>query len=324
MKIPSIFLLLVLSLKAAPRISDLVISDVSDRSFRIIAHSNEPIEPSVLIYGNAALTNLVTSAESLPWGELDNLGINLASASGLALVDAVNLAADTTYYVRLQVRSLADDSVTQSPALQIKTALAVTPFDRSSNLTALANPVLKFHTVSRDGDAPPAVGVLLAEVSGARTPVSTVVQSNTTSFLEMQNLIGASSGTTLPLTEDLPLTLTLYRGDEETQENELFTPEHANISSLVYPKLSPGTLAVPLVLASKNAAQVFLEFPVSESNIYDLEYSDSLTTPSWTPMRKSQLAVSGRLFWMDFPGSGTDTAPGVTPKRFYRIKRIEP
>jgi hypothetical protein len=310
-------------LQAAPRLSDVRICDVTSKAARIVAHVNEPAVPDLKVFTDAAGTVLATGVEIISFPGFDDPGKSYAISRGLAYMEVRNLNPGTSYFLRLQVSSIEDNSEGRSNLLPVKTAIALTPFLAGAVKTHLANPVLQFHCVDAEGGGPADGSVLLAEIPGARAPISVSVLGQTDSYLETGNLVSQGTGQSLAFTGNAPLTLSLYRGNDDLVVYRLYTPSTRNLAELVVPRLTVGPLDQPVIRISQGASQIFLEFPAEDGKLYRLESSDTLQTDTWEVAGGAQRTEGGRLFWSDYPGALLAPAPADTPRRFYRIREIE-
>ncbi len=314
-----------LAAQAAPVLTDAVLTDVSPCAFKVLWHSNQSAAPSVQIFTDAAGTVPAAGATAEIYAGLDDYTQVLLSDAGIMSVDVRGLAANTVYHVRATSTSLANSSVAATSLLSVRTAAASLPFTAASPFAAVVNPVLRFDCLSPDGRQSAETGLLVAQVSGARTPVSQAVTSDTTVYLETANLISSTTGMTLPLLGNETLTLKFYRGLGLIETFNFFMPVGDHLATVEDPRLTSSPLIateIRPVKGSDGVARVFLEFPVTPGAYYNVESSPALG--SWSEVERGLRSTDARLFWEDSGLREVLPAPADSASRFYRLVPYTP
>ena len=311
--------------QAAPVLTDAVLTDVSPCAFKVVWQSSGPAAPSVQVFTDALGTIPAAAAITQIYAGLDDYTQVLLSNAGIMSVDVRGLAPDTVFYVRATSTALADSSVASTALLSVRTAVASSPFTSAAPFAAVTNPVLRFNCLSPDGRHAAETGLLLAQVSGARTPVVQAVTDDTTVFLEAANLISSATGRTLPVLGNETLTLKFYRGLGQVETFNFFMPVGDQLATVEDPRLTSAPLTateIQPVAGSDGVARVFLEFPVTPGNYYNVESSPTLG--SWTEMERGLRSTDARLFWEDSGLREILPAPADSRLRFYRLVPYTP
>lgn len=316
-----------LAAQAAPVLTDLVITDVSPSAFRVVWHASEASEPSVEVFTDAGGTIPAATAVKESYAGIDEYSQVLLSNAGIMVVEVRGLDPGTTYHVRATATSLANAAGTAAPMTSVVTASSIAPMALAAPFTAVTNPVLRFSCLSPDGRDAADTGLLLAEVSGARSPISQAVTSDSTVYLETGNLISNTTGHTLPVTGEESLTLKFYRGLGVVETFEFFMPAGDQLATVEDPRLTAEPLVAPeirTVPGTDGVARVFVEFPVTPGDFYRVEVSDNLGPTAWTRVGNPVRSSDTRLFWEDSGLSGTPEPPADSSRRFYRAVPFVP
>jgi hypothetical protein len=313
--------------RAAPVLSDAVITDVSSVACRIVWQANEAANPSAAVFTNAAGTVPTPGAELEAYPGLNEYDRILLANAGIMMVEIRGLGPGTNYYVRGTSTSQADSGTASTPLLPVTTASGIAPFTVAAPFTAVANPVLRFNCLSSDGRQSAETGLLLAMVAGARTPVSQAVTDDSTVYLEMANLVSSATGVTLAVSGGETVTLKFLQGLGKVESHDFFMPAGEQLATVEDPRLTAGPLESTIIRPSSGSdgvARVFVEFPVTPGEFYKIETSESLAPASWTRAGATVRSNDARLFWEDSGIAGTPSPPADTPRRFYRAVPLTP
>lgn len=316
---------------AAPKPpADLVVTDVTAKSFRAIWHSDPETEPEIEVFSDAGGTIPVNGLIVTPFPHTANDDLlKIESAErGLLSIEVSGLSPDTTYRFRARSRSMVDDSATGGTLQQVKTATQAGLISHSIPFSAITNPMIRFEGLTGNGESADVSALVVASVPGARSPVTTVVGFDGVVWIDLNNLISDTGGTAMPVSGGEPLTIRMYRGHNKPVEHfGFFAPAGNSDAGSKNPRIVPGSLTGNVSRAhlhEMKPSRVFMEFPVVPGDYYNIECSETLAPGSWTVAATGLRAEDGRLFWEDNGLAGTPTPPKDTPKRFYRAVPVTP
>jgi hypothetical protein len=311
-------------LHAAPVLSGLRVADVTPTSLRVVWQSSESADPGLEIFTDPAGTIPATDVEIVAYREFgaDPFPANLARDSGIMSVHVSGLDPDTTYYLRASSTSLADSSITTAPLQTALTAAGIRRALSGASPIPLANPVLRFQCLTRSGEQAATGSLLVTQVAGAHSPVTTLVGGNAETFVDLNNLFSATSRETMSIAGFEPVTLTLYHGFGETETFSFFTPVGDGSSTAMDPCLTSGPITAAVISPYRGPGgitRVFMEFPAQVGVPHIIQSGETLD--SWIDLH-TVAPLNPRLFWEDNALVGDHPAPATVPARFYRTRFV--
>lgn len=218
-------------------VRDLVLSDVTTRSFSVIWVSDEPVISSALrVYSDAGATAEI----------IGSLNISLVSPAGalpLGIVkyDVTGAIPNTTYYVQGDTTSSSATFTLPAVPLAPVTTEVATGFSTSA-AGPLINNVLVEAVLDPDGATAATDTLLIVHAPGiANYPVSAFIGDNVASplaYIDLSHLFDASTGTTLDLADGVQIEVLEFRG--------LLCPALASHAQL-HLRRSPDHTAIPLI-----------------------------------------------------------------------------
>jgi len=309
-------------LQAAPVLSGLRVTDVTPGSLRVVWQSNEAANPGLEVFTNPAGTIPATGVTISAYREFgaDPFPANLARDSGIMSMHVSGLDPDTTFYLRASSTSLANSSITTAPLQTVLTAVGVRRALSSPSPTPLANPILRFQCLTRSGERAATGSLLVVQVAGAHSPVTTLVGGIADTYVDFNNLFSATTRETLSLAGFEPVSLTLYHGFGQTESFSFFAPVGDGTATAMDPCLTSGPITAPVIAPHRGPngiTRVFMEFPAQVGIPYVIQSGETLG--SWIDVHAAA-PLTPRLFWEDNALVEDHPAPGTVPVRFYRTR----
>ncbi|MEM9080429.1 MAG: hypothetical protein AAGC74_07060 [Verrucomicrobiota bacterium] len=307
-----------------PTISNILITDISPKSFRVVWDSSLNSVPDLEVFLNASATvPAIATLQPFAYFGGETLASNEASAEGLQSILVSGLSPNTTYYFRVRSSNVAGDQTNTSSLLSVQTSnTAALSQAIASNQTPFANPLLAFDLLSEDGSETSPAAIYLADVPGSRSPIAVSNSLASRGFFDLNHFVSASNGLPLPVTQGTPLQIIIRSGNNRTKILSFFTPENQSLAKTQSPQLTPDNLLKPAIMSPSGQtgpSRVFLEFPVSDGQFYQIERSSELQPGQWQNVSGGLQASGPRLFWEDNILAETNPAPSESSRFFYRI-----
>lgn len=216
---------IVLPIKAiagVPSVSDLIVTDVTTRSFSVVWASSEASLSNLNIYDDADGLNPTIGAviTSQPVSSGNTSIAVLAEDNGVMKVRVTGLIANTTYYFQTITISKSTSDVVLNP--DINPLFSVTTETKEVRTlisgvdeTPFTNDLIALDCYLADGVTPAEGTLLVAEVAGGDYPVSGFVGDDVAipyAYVDLNNIFDVLSYETMPLYGDESLTLTKFMG----------------------------------------------------------------------------------------------------------------
>lgn len=313
---------------AAPAISNEAVSDITSAGFSVIWNTNEAATASIEVFSDPGGTTPVATAVITPHPTDNESGAVREAAEdiGVMKVGVANLDPDTTYYYRTVSTSKGDFTSTTGPLNSAHTA-TMPLLAALSVLTPVSNPLIKFDIYLPDGTTPADGGMLIVDIPGAASPVTAFAggsgAGSPTAIVDLNNLFDDTTGNTLTLAGGEEATFTIDMGSSGREEFTFYLPENGALPVIRDPQLTPNADDPPIIqprITSAGVAQVFLDFPVTEGQTYEVRYADEAGVSGWTTVSPALIADGFRLFWEDHGEPETASPPSMTPRRLYRLR----
>ena len=230
-----------------PVVSDLVVSDVTPRSFSVIWNTSEPAVPDIDVFSDESGLTPVSGIVVTPF-PLKNENVSVRDAArtaGVMKVEVTGLTAGTLYYFQTRTTSVSTGETTQSP--QAAVMMSVTTEGKITRSITLASSEnyfsndLIFIGCYLPDDISYADGALLvAEIQGGSYPISGFVGDGMAApfaYVDLNNVFSATTHETLPLDGNENVTLTKYMGINGKQTVPYITPENDQLAELKQPEI---------------------------------------------------------------------------------------
>ncbi|HEY6871728.1 MAG TPA: fibronectin type III domain-containing protein [Geobacteraceae bacterium] len=206
---------------AVPETVSVRITDVTTSSFAVVWMTDVAATPNVEVYGDAAMTNLLTDTVTIiPMPDVPQEVTVAARGKGIMKVRVAGLTPGTTYYVRSVTVDPSDPAgIGYSPLQQVTTAATVVPYLAATDgtLQGTGNDLVSFtvYIRPRDADAVPGQGdLILLESPGSPYPLSAFVGVGIAApegIIDLNNLFGPDL-TSLVIHGGEKAQLSIYRG----------------------------------------------------------------------------------------------------------------
>ena len=207
-----------------PDVANILVTDVTTRSFSVIWGASEAATAALGVYadedGLVAVSEAVIAAHPVVSGDV---AISTAAEdNGVMKVQVTGLEPDTTYYFQTVTTSKStDDTVLfpdPAPLLSVTTEhLTVRAIDNGSDLVPFGNDVIIWPCYLADGVTPAEGTLLLATIEGANYPLTAFVGDGVDlpdALIDLNNAFGLTSHENVDFQQGENLTLLNFRGME--------------------------------------------------------------------------------------------------------------
>lgn len=254
------------SLAGIPDVSNVMVTDVTTRSFSVIWTSSEASSPDLLVYSDAAGTNQVGINVSNPL-KCDTTLASVAEDAGVMKVQVTGLDANTTYYFQTVTASQLTSDATDFPAdtdplLQVTTA-SRTVRANSSNIP-FSNDIMLSNWTMADGTTPADGTIVFASVTGGDYPITSYVGdcvSSGNALIDLNNIFDRTTGENFDLSQGVNLNLVNFRGTDGTAQIVHEVPADASLAEIKVPdsgdKVGWNTFASQVMPVSTASRTVF-------------------------------------------------------------------
>lgn len=257
-----------------PSVSNLLVTDVTPRSFSVVWSANEPSRSGLDVYyddkGYVAPTGAVVTPQPVQNGSA--VIATLAEDNGVMKVQVTGLLPGTTYYfqTRTTSKSTADLILypAEAPLLAVTTEVKTVRSKTSgSALVPFSNDVVTAECYLADGVTPAQGTLVFATVEGAKNPVSAFVGDGIAppyALIDLNNLYGRGTGESLDIGRGGNLTLVNFRGRLGNSAIVHRVPADAGLAEIKPPDpgLAPGWNLLSLPLEPQNPSLATVLAPV--------------------------------------------------------------
>ncbi|MFA5905422.1 MAG: hypothetical protein WC836_15935 [Desulfobacula sp.] len=273
----SVFFLAVNSMAGIPVITDMMITDVSTRSFSVIWSASEGGKPAILVFNDAEglfpVTGIQTTLQPLKNG---NLSIQtLAEDIGVMKVEVTGLLPDTIYYFKTITTSKSSGNITAYPETGPLSFVTTQSFTTrtvfGSDEVPFSNDLIVMDCYLPDGVSPAQGTLLVAEVSKGSYPISEFVGDSLPSpgaCLDLNNIFSATTHRNMQLLGGESLTLTQVMGVHGMKSKSYTIPFNNQLAQIKPPLPAScyGDLDIDTDVDSKDLILFISEFKVCHSN----------------------------------------------------------
>ncbi|RLG90099.1 hypothetical protein DRO34_06195 [Candidatus Bathyarchaeota archaeon] len=248
-------LLIMLPIKAiggVPSVKDIMVTDVTTRSFSVIWASSEPSYPDLNVYddpdGTIPTWGAVITSQPVESG--DSWIGALAEDNGVMKVRVTGLLPNTTYYFQTVTTSKSTSDTTiypDSAPLRSVTTEALTVRNKASgeDVVPFSNDLIVEECYLNDGVTPAEGTLLVATVEGGDYPVTAFIGDGIDppyALIDLNNLFSRNSHESLDVTKGENLTLVNFRGMLGNSAITYSVPEDLGLSEIKLPDpaLLPG------------------------------------------------------------------------------------
>ena len=233
-----------------PYVDNVMITDVTPRSFSVIWASSEASDPVFLVYNDAAGTiptvDAVITLQPVE-NSSDPIG-DMAEENGVLKARVTGLLSDTAYYFQTVTTSKSTTDVTYYPATtplaSVTTESMVTRTKMCGNVEIpFTNDLIVTECYLPDGSTPAQGTLLVVEVEGCGYPLSRFVGDGVAvpeAYVDLNNLFGYQSYQTQPLYGGQIVTLTKFMGIHGMEAMEHYVPMNRQLAAMKSP------LSIPL------------------------------------------------------------------------------
>jgi hypothetical protein len=232
-----------------PYVTEVMVTDVTTRSFSVIWASSEASYPGLHVYDNAEGTVPTSDAViTLQPVEGDNNGIGIvAEDNGVLKVRVSGLEPDTTYYFQTVTTAKSTLDVTCYPATPLFPGVTTESLVLRTKMCGEAevpftNDVITVECYLPESSTPAEGTLLVAEVEGCHYPISRFVGDCVPvpeAYIDLNNLFSLQSYTTKPIYGGEPLTLTRFMGIYGVETSEYYVPINEQLAQMKFPLLIP-------------------------------------------------------------------------------------
>jgi hypothetical protein len=236
-----------------PDVTEVMVTDVTTRSFSVIWTSSEASYPSLNVYddvnGTVPTSDAVITLQPV---ESDNNDIGIvAENNGVLKVRVTGLEPDTTYYFQTVTTSKSFlDDVTFYPANPLFPGVTTESSVMRTKMCGEAdvpftNDLITVECYLPESSTPAEGTLLVAEVEGCHYPVSRFVGDGVPvpeAYIDLNNLFSLQSYTTKPVYGGERLTLTRLMGIHGVETSEYYVPINEQLAQMKFPLLIPPCL----------------------------------------------------------------------------------
>lgn len=257
----------------APAVRDLIVTDVTTRSFCVVWASNEASytdQPHIYVYDdpNGLVPTVNTSITPQPVESGNSAIAVLAENNGVLKVRVAGLSPGTTYYFRTVTTSKSTKETTLYPAAPPFPSIiteTLTVRDRLSGEDAVpfSNDLIIGECFLDDGITPAEGTILIATVEGGDYPLSAFVGDGIAppyAVIDLNNVFSRGSRKNVEVTEGKSITLLNFRGTLGNSVINNAVPLDEGLSAIKRPQsaIVPGwnMISFPLEPSDVNIAVV--------------------------------------------------------------------
>jgi len=233
-----------------PYVTEVMVTDVTTKSFSVIWASSEASYPGLNVYDDAEGTVPTSDAViTLQPVESDNNGIGMvAEDKGVLKARVTGLEPDTTYYFQTVTTSKSTlDDVTLHPANPSFPGVTTESLVMRTKMCGEAevpftNDLINAECYLPESSTPAEGTLLVAEVEGCHYPISRFVGDGVPvpeAYIDLNNLFSLQSYTTKPIYGGERLTLTRFMGIDGVETSEYYVPINEQLAQMKSPLLIP-------------------------------------------------------------------------------------
>lgn len=240
------------AIAGVPSVKDIMVTDVTTRSFSVIWASSEASYPDLNVFDDA--DGLVPTASAIitphPVENGSSSIATLAEDNGVMKVRVTGLSPNTLYYFQTVTTSKNTSDITiypeAAPLMSVTTeALTLRNKTSGEDVVPFSNDLIIEECYLNDGATPAEGTLLVATVEGGNHPVTAFVGDGVDppyALIDLNNVFGRTSNESLDVSEGKNLTLVNFRG---MLGNAIIThqvPEDVGLSEIKLPDpaLFPG------------------------------------------------------------------------------------
>jgi|LGVF01.1.fsa_nt_gb hypothetical protein len=232
-----------------PYVGNVMLTDVTARSFSVIWTSSEAGWPGLNVYDDA--DGLIPTADTVitlqPLKSGNNAIGEMAEDNGVMKTKVAGLKPDATYYFQTVTTSKTTSEVTCYPAtaplLSVSTESLVVRTKMCADAEVpFANDLIAVECYLPDGSTPAEGTLLVATVEGCGYPVSQFVGDGAPvpeACVDLNNFFSLQGFETKPLYGGETLTLTRFMGVHGIETSEYFVPANRQLAEIKPPLFIP-------------------------------------------------------------------------------------